>query len=301
MPTSSINPYPTAFTTTTMLLGHRGARGQWAENSLQGFINLQQLAKSNVNQPQTSHNQNHLPFLAGVEFDIQMTADDELVVYHDASLERLHGQQGRIRQLTLAECQRLSKPNDIKNGNTANHDIITLTQLLPYLTDYRHIEMEIKTHAQTPHQRLAHVIVEQLQPLYSSQQPSKSTNHMATAVVVTSFDVHLLYWLGNFWYERLAKKMTDMPRLKLGLLIESDDLQKLSITNIINTAKQLRCCQLGLPCQDITAHMIGQCHQAGLAISAWTVNDIDLANWLIQQNIKSIISDYPSKMLSEFA
>lgn len=301
MLTATPNPYHTP----TMLLGHRGARGQWAENSLQGFINLQQLAQSAYNQQPARH-PNGLAWLAGVEFDIQMTADDELVIYHDASLERLHGQQGCIRQLTLAECRRLSgfgSTSTTSSSHLENHDIITLTELMPHLAGYRHIEMEIKTHAQTPHQRLAQVLLRQLQSLCLPQPSALSTNiavNIATATVLTSFDVRLLYWLGNL-LDNLRSAHQALPPLKLGLLIESDDLQHQGIANVINMAKRLGCGQLGLPCQDITAHMIEQCHRAELAISAWTVNDLDLADWLIKQNINTIISDYPSRMLNKFA
>lgn len=43
----------------------------------------------------------------GIEFDVQVTADNVLVVHHDADLKRLWGQDKLIAQLTLVELQML--------------------------------------------------------------------------------------------------------------------------------------------------------------------------------------------------
>ena len=57
----------------TLLLGHRGARGEALENTFSGFQYSQNLKSRG---------------LAGVEFDIQLNADGHLIVFHDDDLER---------------------------------------------------------------------------------------------------------------------------------------------------------------------------------------------------------------------
>ncbi|MDR6263266.1 glycerophosphodiester phosphodiesterase family protein [Roseobacter sp. N2S] len=54
----------------TKIIAHRGARNLWAENSLQGFRNTRDL---NV---------------GAVEFDLHLGANGELLVIHDATLDR---------------------------------------------------------------------------------------------------------------------------------------------------------------------------------------------------------------------
>ena len=75
-------------------MGHRGARGEAVENTVAGFKLAQNLQTSG---------------LAGVEFDVQLTADGHLMVFHDDNLQRMCAQQSRIDQLSLAEIERYSQ------------------------------------------------------------------------------------------------------------------------------------------------------------------------------------------------
>lgn len=51
--------------------------------------------------------------LRGFETDIRMTKDGELVLFHDASLERITGRQGSIEEMTAAELRKIKT----KKGN----------------------------------------------------------------------------------------------------------------------------------------------------------------------------------------
>jgi glycerophosphoryl diester phosphodiesterase len=66
----------------TLITGHRGARNLWAENSLTGFRNTLQLG------------------VDAVEFDVHLTNAGELVVIHDAMLDRTAEGTGPVRGLT---------------------------------------------------------------------------------------------------------------------------------------------------------------------------------------------------------
>lgn len=68
-----------------MIVGHRGARQLWPENSLSGFRRLLSLP------------------VDAVEFDVHETRDEEFVVIHDPTLERTTRGRGAIRDLTAAE------------------------------------------------------------------------------------------------------------------------------------------------------------------------------------------------------
>jgi glycerophosphoryl diester phosphodiesterase len=76
-----------------MVIGHRGASGHAPENSLAAF----RIAAS----------ANHVATCSGVELDIQVTADGEIVVYHDAVLASGDPipslPSGRVRAVTLAD------------------------------------------------------------------------------------------------------------------------------------------------------------------------------------------------------
>ena len=68
-----------------LIVGHRGARNLWPENSLDGFRKTRALG------------------VDGVELDIHLSRDGEMVVIHDPSLERTTEGQGAVAARTAAE------------------------------------------------------------------------------------------------------------------------------------------------------------------------------------------------------
>ena len=67
------------------VIGHRGARNLWPENSLDGFERTRALG------------------IEGVEFDVHPTRDGQLVVIHDPTLDRTTEGQGPVADRTAAE------------------------------------------------------------------------------------------------------------------------------------------------------------------------------------------------------
>ncbi len=254
----------------TRLLGHRGARHEVLENSLQGFQHAYNLQARG---------------LAGVEFDVQLTADGHLIVFHDDTLQRLCGLQSRIDQLRLVEIQR-----HLQLG----HQIITLDKLASQLTwpispshrfstieidnplsRFSHIELEIKTHNRTRYSLLIRALCH-----YLIDSP------LATLpIVLTSFDVELLAQLQRH------KLLSAIAR---GLLIKEPKFLRAAP----NTALQLGCKQLGIHYLLLSQQVIHYCHRYGLAVSAWTVNDVDCAQQLVNWQADVIITDIPTQLLT---
>ncbi len=234
----------------TRLLGHRGARGEALENTLAGFEHVQRL------QPYG---------LAGIEFDVQLSADGHLIVFHDDTLQRLIGSQARLNQLSL---------NEIQRHMQSGHHIITLASLLTThtpLTDFDIIELEIKTHERTNYTLLIQALIRDLLPL-------------ALPITLTSFDVELLAQLQrNKW-------LAPIPR---GLLTRTPE----TTATAPNTALQLGCTQLGIYYPLLSPKIITHCHRYDLPVSAWTVNDTDVIKHLVDWNVDTIITDYPTLLL----
>lgn len=67
------------------IIGHRGGRNLWAENSLGGFRELARLP------------------VEGVEFDIHLTGAGELLVIHDPMLDRTTARGGPVAALAAGE------------------------------------------------------------------------------------------------------------------------------------------------------------------------------------------------------
>jgi len=80
------------------IIGHRGARDLWPENSLDGFRRTRDLG------------------VDGVEFDVHVTRDNELVVIHDATLDRTTEGRGPVAWRTSAELAKTRLHNAGERG-----------------------------------------------------------------------------------------------------------------------------------------------------------------------------------------
>jgi len=100
------------------VLAHRGVHHDFLENSLQAF----QAAKS--------------PIINGVELDIRLSKEGEVVVFHDEDLDRLFDEKAKIADLSLAQINEIaSKKNVI---------IPSLQQVFDLLLEDAIINVEIK-------------------------------------------------------------------------------------------------------------------------------------------------------------
>ena len=240
----------------TLLLGHRGARGEALENTLAGFKLAQNLQTVG---------------LVGVEFDVQLSADGRLMVFHDDNLQRLCGQQSRIDQLSLAEIERYSQLDHKQSG----HKITPLADLALALEGFTYIELEIKTHERTNYRKLIKALMLELVNSPLARLP----------IVLTSFDVELHAGLQR------NKLLKHMPR---GLLIRTPE----TLLTATNTALQLGCVQLGIHYPLLNQAVIAHCHRYHLPVSAWTVNAGDTMENLIAWQVDAIITDYPTYFLT---
>ena len=108
----------------SMIIGHRGARNLWPENSLTGFRNL-------------------LAFpIEGVEFDVHLTEAGEVLVIHDPTLERTTDGTGRVADLAPGALRSVVLKGS--DGDT----IPTLDEVLEiFATTGHEIHLELKTDA----------------------------------------------------------------------------------------------------------------------------------------------------------
>jgi glycerophosphoryl diester phosphodiesterase len=99
----------------TLVAAHRGGAALWAENSLLAFRNAIALG------------------VDAIEFDLHMTADGEIVVLHDPTLERTTPGSGFLRDLRLAELAplRLKGPD----GTVTSERIPTFAQVLDLVVE----------------------------------------------------------------------------------------------------------------------------------------------------------------------
>ncbi|MBX4928891.1 glycerophosphodiester phosphodiesterase family protein [Rhizobium binae] len=114
------------------IIGHRGGRNLWPENSLSGFRKLAQMP------------------VDGVEFDIHLTQSGEMLVIHDPTLERTTDAQGPVADLGTG------KHREIRLKDSDGEAIPTLEEVLAVFKDTSlELHIELKNHADgTPYEGL---------------------------------------------------------------------------------------------------------------------------------------------------
>jgi len=103
----------------TLINGHRGARNLWPENSLTGFRNALGLG------------------VDGIEFDVHLTRAGELVVIHDATLERTAEGSGAVQALS-PEARKATK---LRGTDEA---VPTLAEVLDILAPATGIDLHVE-------------------------------------------------------------------------------------------------------------------------------------------------------------
>lgn len=103
----------------TKIIGHRGARGLWPENSPTGFRNALALG------------------VDAIEFDVHLTDAGELLVIHDPLLERTTVGSGPVRLLT-PETRRAA------TIRTTDEPVPTLDEVLTILTSGPTIDLHVE-------------------------------------------------------------------------------------------------------------------------------------------------------------
>lgn len=273
---------------TCYLLGHRAARAEMLENCQDGFAYVQQLQK-------------HGKQLDGVEFDVQMTADGKFVVVHDETLNRLARQQSWIADKTWTELDAIVQSDYGRFSQRfelgfLKHHILLLDDLSPYLQHFRHIELEIKTHAKTQPALLVKNLLRLLSQEIWQDLP----------ITLTSFDTDILYQILSQQQSLTLKRHTGLLldlkttlASQIAFLPTPDAAGKNLILQTFNRACALGCSQVGIYYPLITPTLLEIAKIYGLTVSAWTVNEVEVAKRLIEMGVDCVITDYPTQFLTQ--
>jgi len=104
--------------TTTLNIGHRGAKGHITENTIASIKKAIEMGAD------------------GIELDVHNCASGELVVFHDFTIDRLSNESGEISKFSLTELKKI----ELKG----NHQIPTLEDVLEVLPKNCLLNIELK-------------------------------------------------------------------------------------------------------------------------------------------------------------
>ncbi len=234
-----------------LVYGHRGARAEAPENTLPSFAKALEAGVTRV------------------ELDLHLSADNQLMVIHDPTLQRTTGIKGKVASLSADKLTRI----DARHGL---HDwpvpcpIPTLEQVFQQFPQFVHYQLEVKSGSRSQARPVIDAIVE-LVDRYQLQDK----------VVITAASRHLL---------RYARDS--------GCPLPTGLVEEYGLLDPVKSALRYQCRFLALSWKLCTPARVAQAQRHGLHVSVWTVNDPELMLKLRDMGVDSLITDVPQLAVS---
>lgn len=230
------------------IFAHRGFSGYYPENTMLAF---QKVAEETV--------------ADGIELDIQLTKDGEIVIMHDEMLDRTTNGSGWLKDHTLEELKMLSVGVNVK-GFFPRQTIPTLREYFTWLKTTKLItNIELKT-SYFEYEGIEEKLI----------------------AMVKEFGLEDKIWYSSFNHYTVARIKKLMPEAKCGLLTDTwlmniGEYAASQGAASVN-ARTYFCAKEGVAA-DLHAHNI--------ALQAWTPNDAEMMQDLIDAGVDVLITNYP--------
>ena len=226
--------------------GHRGAPTIYPENTINSF---KAAIDNNID---------------GIELDVQLTSDKQIVIYHDQMIE-YNGSSTKITDLTLSQIKTINVNNTF--DNLPAHNIPTLDEVLKILDDDTMVNIEIKSYDSSVFNTLENMLVELLEKYSIEDQ-----------IVISSFNPFII------------KKIKALNKNISTAFIWSSEAYhayKLSIYYAKPDA-------FHVDIQDVNTEMVEWMKKRNLKIYAYTVNTQDDLTAAKNYQLDGIFTDNPN-------
>lgn len=197
----------------------------------------------------------------GIETDVHVTADGKLILIHDSDLKRLTGRDGRVEDMDFETLR--STPILGLDGETPDFHLRMPTpeEYLAICKRYgKHSIIELK-------ERMPDDAIRRLVETVSGAEMLEDTTFI------------------SFQYENLVKLREMLPEQPIQYLYQGELGEEL-----IEKAKAYGF-DLDVKYRGLTKEWIDRCHESGLVVNCWTVNDQETGNRLAEWGIDYITSN----------
>ncbi|WP_281336680.1 glycerophosphodiester phosphodiesterase [Flavobacterium eburneipallidum] len=222
-------------------IGHRGAKGYEPENTLIAFEKAIELGSD------------------GIELDVHLSSDNELIVIHDETIDRTANGKGFVNELSLKELKTFRIEN--------NHGIPTLIEVLDLVNRHCFINIELKGIG------TAKPVIE-LITRYISEK-----NWHYTDFLISSFDWNMLEEIHLL-----------NSKIRIGVLTED------SISTALAFAKKIKAFSIHPDYELLSKENVALLQENGFQVYPWTVNSKEAIQKIKSFNVNGIISDFPDKI-----
>ena len=231
----------------TTIQGHRGASAYYPENTLESFSAAIKMGADFI------------------ELDVHLSKDGQIVVAHDARLERVSNGTGYINDYTLEELKSLDFGKLFPGSPVCR--IPTMAEVFSLIKPSAlGINIELKT-------------TERLYP----ELPEK----LAALAREYAMEERVIYSSFNHYSLQQIKKIE--PGARIGLLYELGMVDPWVYANYLG-AYAIH------PHYYVIAALpetVARCHENGVKVNVWTVDDSDAVKMMLKCGVDSIISNKP--------
>ena len=234
----------------TKIFGHRGASGYAPENTLPAFALARKQGAD------------------GVELDVQLTKDGEVVVIHDETVDRVTDGTGFVKDYTLEDLRKLSAHNHMEEYQGTQ--IPLLKEVLALLEDSKmKVNIELKTgifwYPDIEEKTLA--IVKEA--------------GMEDRVIYSSFN--------HYSIQKIKKLdiMAEVAYLYSDIILDVESYAESTGVYALHPAiYHLK-----------MSNFLEQYQKKGMKVRVWTVNDVDDMKEFMEKKVDAIITNYPNTAL----
>ena len=234
----------------TKIFAHRGASAYAPENTVEAFaLAMEQGAD-------------------GIELDVQMTKDDQVVVIHDETIDRVSDGTGAVRDYTLEELKKFHFSNHMENYENAV--IPTLKEVLDLIKSSNMLlNIELKT------------------GIYWYPNLEEKTMEL---VKEAGMEDRVIY--SSFNHYSIKKILELNPHAECAFLYSD------VILNVDKYAKNAGVCGLHPAVYHLKmAEFLKEYQESGLKVRVWTVNKKEDMEKFIKEDLEAVITNYPDKAL----
>lgn len=234
------------------LIGHRGIAALAPENTMASF---RLAATQNV---------------SWIEFDVRLTKDLELVIFHDDTLERTTNGSGYVYEHNLKDLLSL----DAGSWFAPHFKEEKIPVFGEVLTELINLGLQCNIEMKFP-------------PLPSQEHVETLAQKLLTIIEQKWPSAYPLPLISSFEWSALEYVRRKMPHLPIGFLTEQCS------PNLIEEVAKNRNAALHCEYLSLTPELLTMAHRLGVPILAYTVNEPKAASLLFDQQVFGLFSDNP--------
>ena len=237
-----------------LIAAHRGGALLWPENSLLAFRNAAELGADLL------------------ETDVHLTADGEVVILHDPTLDRTTNGRGPVGAMKMADVAKLKLKT--ADGKLVDETVPKLTELFDVMQlGSAQLLLEIKVNAQrTPYPGIEKKVLDLVR-----------ANGLRDRVFIMAFEE-----------ATLTRVRAIDPDIRTVLLVSQGRAKNAAgAREAVKWTTAARANVLGIDHRVLDAEVVSAAHAANVRVAAWTVNEESDLKRVIGLGVDVVISDRP--------